>query len=145
MDIRLATADDKARWLPLWQAYLTFYQHALTDEVTDLTWARFLDPDEPMRLYLAWEDGRVLGFAALVVHRSTWARSHYVYLEDLFVDAAARGKGAGRALIKAVVDDGRAIGAERVYWVTHSHNATARSLYDQVADLPGLVTYTARM
>ncbi len=145
MDIRSATIGDKAAWLPLWQAYLAFYQHPLADEVTDLTWARFLDEDEPMRLYLAWEDGQVLGFAALVVHRSTWARRNYVYLEDLFVDAAARGKGAGRALIAAVVADGKAIGAERVYWVTHSHNAAARSLYDKVADLPGLITYTARM
>ena len=137
--------EDKADWLPLWQAYLTFYQHVLEDGITDLTWARFLDPAEPMALYVARDGGRMLGFASLVVHRSTWAGTNYVYLEDLFVDKAARGLGAGRALIRAVVDHGKAIDAGRVYWVTHSHNATARSLYDKVADLPGLVTYTARM
>ncbi len=145
MDIRLATKDDKADWLPLWQAYLAFYNCLLPDDITDLTFARSLDADEPMALYLAIEDGRVLGFATLVAHRSTWARLHYVYLEDLYVDEAARGKGVGRALIAAVVEHGKASGAERVYWVTHSHNTKARSLYDKVADLPGLVTYTAKM
>ncbi len=145
MDTRPATGQDKAAWLPLWQAYLVFYNHVLSDEITDQTWERFLDPAEPMALYVAVEGGRVVGFASLVVHRSTWAGTHYVYLEDLFVDETVRGKGVGRALIAAVVDHARSIAAERVYWVTHDHNATARALYDKVADLPGLVTYTARM
>ena len=145
MDVRQAKAEDKSAWLPLWQGYLAFYQHQLPDEVTDLTYARFLDEAEPMALYVAVEDGRMLGFASLIVHRSTWAQRCYVYLEDLFVGADTRGKGVGKALIAAVVEHGRSIGAERVYWVTHSHNALARSLYDKVADLPGLVTYTARM
>ncbi len=145
MDIAAARAEDKADWLPLWQAYLAFYQHDLPDELTDLTWARFLDPAEPMGLFIARDQGRAIGFASLVVHRSTWTASNYVYLEDLFTAEDARGKGAGRALIKAVVAFGKAIGTGRVYWVTHSHNATARTLYDKVADLPGMVTYTARL
>lgn len=145
MDIAYIKADDKAEWLPLWQAYLDFYTCVLPEGLTDLTFERFLDPAEPMGLFVARDEGRVVGFASFVIHRSTWARESYVYLEDLFTDADARGKGAGRALIAAVVGHAKGLGAERVYWVTHSHNTQARALYDQVADLPGLVTYTARM
>jgi hypothetical protein len=44
-------------------------------------------------------------------------------------------------LIEAVVARARAAGASRVYWLTHETNATARSLYDQLADRSGFIQY----
>ena len=40
--------------------------------------------------------------ANCVVHASTWSRQPKCYLEDLFVDPAARGLDVGRALLEAV-------------------------------------------
>ncbi len=145
MDIGYATAKDKAGWWPLWQAYLDFYKHPLPDEISDLTFGRFLDPREPMVLLVARDEGDIVGFAAVVEHRSTWARTGYVYLEDLFVAESVRGKGVGRKLIEAVIQHAKDQHCERVYWVTNESNAQARLLYDQVADLPGVATYFARM
>lgn len=145
IDISYARAQDKADWLPLWRAYLDFYQNPLPEEVTDSTFGRFLDPREPMVLLLAREGRDVLGFVTLVMHRSTWARTYYVYLEDLFVSEAARGKGVGRRLIEAVIEHARSRDCERVYWVTHAHNETARKLYDKLASDPGFVTYFAKL
>ncbi len=145
IQVSAAKADDKAAWLPLWQGYLDFYSHDLAPEMTDLTFERALDPHEPVFLVLARRGEAVVGFATFVLHRSTWAKTHYLYLEDLFVGEAARGTGAGRALVEHVVETGRQNGCERVYWVTQTGNAAARSVYDKVADLPGLVTYFARM
>jgi GNAT superfamily N-acetyltransferase len=62
-------------------------------------------------------------------------------LQDLFTDAALRGQGVGRALIAAVNQRARTGGAERVYWMTHETNATAMTLYDQVAEKPGFLIY----
>lgn len=47
----------------------------------------------------------------------------------------------GRTLIEAVYDRARAAGSPRVYWQTHETNATARRLYDQVAELSGNAVY----
>ncbi len=143
MDIGYATAKDKAGWWPLWQAYLEFYKHPLPDEISDLTYGRCLDPHEPMVMLVARDGGTVLGFAALVEHRSTWAKTGYVYLEDLYVADSARGRGVGRKLIEAAVEHARRRHCERVYWVTHETNAQARLLYDKVASRPGLTTYFA--
>ncbi len=52
-----------------------------------------------------------------------------------------RGSGAGRALIEAVYARADAMGMERVYWLTHESNATARRLYDQIAVNDGFVEY----
>ena len=38
IDIRQVTADDHAAWLPLWQAYLRFYNTELPEAVTQSTW-----------------------------------------------------------------------------------------------------------
>ncbi|MDV6329848.1 GNAT family N-acetyltransferase [Asticcacaulis sp. 201] len=141
MQIEQATQADKAAWWPLWQAYLTFYNHPLPDEISDLTFARCLDPEEPMQLLLAREDGVTLGFVTLVFHRSTWARTTYCYLEDLYVDERARGKGVGRALIEAVSDIARTQGAERLYWNTDFANTTAQALYNTLAEKTDFLVY----
>lgn len=45
---------------------------------------------------------QAIGFAMYFFNYSTWLGKHGVYLEDLYVDPAARGLGAGKALLKAV-------------------------------------------
>lgn len=139
--IRDLAAADRAAWDRLWQGYLRFYEAALPDEVSALTFQRLLAADEPMFCLVAERDGAVIGIVNCVVHRATWTKTHYVYLEDLFVDPEARGAGAGRALIEAVYARADALGATRVYWLTHESNATARALYDKVAKNAGFIQY----
>lgn len=141
VDIAYAQDADKAAWLPLWSAYLAFYSQDLPDDITDLTWERFLNPDEHMYLLIAREGNDVTGFVSFMFHRSTWARGGYVYLEDLFVSEAHRGQGIARALIEAVTLQARELGAERVYWITHTHNETAQALYDKIATRTDFYTY----
>jgi GNAT superfamily N-acetyltransferase len=133
MQVMPATEDDKAEWLPLWRAYLDFYKQVLDDEITDLTFARALESGENLNLLVAKSEGRIIGFATYVLHRSSWARDWYCYLEDLFVAEDQRGRGVARALIAAVAEAGKAKGAERLYWVTDEANKTAQALYEKLA------------
>jgi GNAT superfamily N-acetyltransferase len=139
--VRPLTHQDREAWLTLWRGYLDFYGASVPDDVTALTWDRLNDPIESMFGLVAEHDGAVIGFAICVLHRSTWARQHYCYLEDLYVGEDVRGLGAGRALIEAVYARADELGAERVYWVTQETNATARVLYDAVAKRTGFVQY----
>ena len=139
--VRPVQPDDRAAWEPLWQGYLTFYEATLASEVTDATWRRFFDPLEGLGALVAERDGRLIGLAHYLLHRSTWAPVCYCYLEDLFVEPSVRGGGAGRALIAAVEGAARQAGASRLYWMTHESNQTAQKLYNQVAERPGFVQY----
>ena len=141
LEIRLIRPDERAAWEPLWQGYLTFYESAVAPEVTDVTWRRLHDATEPMFALGAFRDGRLIGIVHYLFHRSTWTTGDYCYLQDLFTTPDARRTGAGTALIDAVVEHAREAGASRVYWLTHETNATARSLYDQVADRSGFIQY----
>ena len=141
LEIRALEPADRSAWEPLWQGYLAFYKTTLKPGVTDIVWARFHDPAEPTFALGAFIDGRLVGFAHYLFHRGTWSASDRCYLEDLFVAESARGHGAGRALIAAVVEAARVHGSDRVYWHTDESNQTARALYDRIATLSGFLQY----
>ena len=143
--IRPVTREDFPAWLPLWDGYNAFYgrsgETALPAEITRMTWSRFFDAYEPVHALVAEHEGRLLGLAHYLFHRSTIQIEPSCYLQDLFTDEAARGSGVGRALIEAVYRQARAAGCPRMYWHTHETNATAMRLYDNVAQKSGFVVY----
>jgi GNAT superfamily N-acetyltransferase len=141
IDVRPLRPDERDAWGPLWSGYLAFYETAEKPNVTDATWRRLHDPAEPMHVLGAFIDDRLVGIVHYLFHRSTWTTGDYCYLQDLFTAEDARGRGAGRALIEAVCERAKAAGASRVYWLTHESNATARALYDTLADRPGFIQY----
>jgi GNAT superfamily N-acetyltransferase len=100
-----------------------------------------LDTSFNLNGLVAEQDGVIIGFTHYLFHPATWAVGDYCYLEDLFVNPALRGSGAGRALIDGVKQAALAQGAAKVYWLTQTHNTTARQLYDAVATDTGFMHY----
>lgn len=143
--IRDAGPDDFAAWKALWEGYNAFYGRegptALPAAVTESTWRRILDPAEPVHALVAERDGRLVGLAHYIFHRTTTAIGPTCYLQDLFTDRPARGTGVARSLIARVCERAKSAGAARVYWQTHESNATARALYDRVAENSGFIVY----
>jgi len=141
IDIRPVSLDERADWERLWTGYLEFYKTSVPPQTYDVTWARLHDPNEPMHLLGAYVDGKLVGIVHYLFHRSCWTPGDYCYLQDLFVAEHARKLGLGRALIEAVEEKARGAGASRVYWLTHESNATARALYDKLAENLGFIQY----
>ena len=139
--VRPLKAEDKSRWLELWNGYLTFYETSLSDEQTELTWNRLMDSDYGVFGLMAEKDGAMVGITHFMFRPSTWAPKDYCYLEDLFVDPTVRGGGAGRALISRVIELAKEHGAGRVYWTTKESNAQARILYDSFIKVSEFVQY----
>jgi GNAT superfamily N-acetyltransferase len=146
MRIRDARAADEAGFRRLWDGYLAFYHVTLDPAVTDQTWSRILDPASPLSARVAVDSaGTVRGFAVWHHHIATWHLANDLYLEDLFVDPAARGAGLGRALLDDLFALARARGFGRIYWHTDEGNARARSLYDSYAPADGHIRYRLKL
>jgi GNAT superfamily N-acetyltransferase len=144
--VRPIRQDDFDAWKPLWDGYNAFYgrkgETALSPEITGTTWQRFLDPAEPVFALVAESDGKLLGLAHYLFHRSTTRVELTCYLQDLFTAEGARGRGLGRSLIEGVYEAARVAGVHRVYWQTHETNAAGRLLYDKVAKHVGFIVYS---
>lgn len=138
--IRPLRATDEADWRRLWAGYLEFYKANLPGALTDALFKRLLK-GEPHFAFVAEQNRKVVGFVHGLPHATTWSLDGYCYLEDLYVDEAARGSGAGRALIETVYAEADKRGLARVYWHTEEGNARARQLYDKLATLSDFVQY----
>ena len=135
---RLESAD-RAVWQTLFAGYNEFYGRTMPDEFFEQAWARF-QRDEEIHALGARLDGQLVGIVHFLTHASTTAPDS-CYLQDLFTAPEARGRGVARALIESVTEWARERNCGRVYWSTHESNATARRLYDQVAENRGFILY----
>jgi GNAT superfamily N-acetyltransferase len=140
--IRPLRPGDEADWRRLWAGYLEFYRRALTEETTRATWRALIAQDRPeMFGRVAEREGAVVGMLNAILHPNTWFTAPVCYLEDLFVDAAVRGRGVGRALIWSLAEEGRRARWGRIYWRTADDNFVAQRLYDGLARRSRWVTY----
>lgn len=139
--IRAIEQRDFEGWKPLWEGYLHFYREELDDETTRFTFDRMCNQSDGMFGFVAETEAGLVGLVHALLHPSTWTKDCYCYLEDLFVSTAARGTGAAKSLIEAVVTEARSRGAVHTYWHTQEFNGPARSLYDQVARLTSFRVY----
>lgn len=140
--IRPLEQGDHADWRRLWTDYLTFYKATASEEVYATTWQRlFTEGEYEPRGLIATVDGKAVGLTHYMLHRTCWTVQNKCYLQDLFADPDVRGQGIGAALIEAVGRAAAERGAAGVYWLTHETNATARRLYDRVANNSGFIRY----
>jgi ribosomal protein S18 acetylase RimI-like enzyme len=74
--------------------------------------------------------GAVVGYVRLGVPTKLASNSHVRQIHGLAVADAARGHGAGRALVRAAVQEARRLGARRITLRVLGHNTAARKLYE---------------
>ena len=86
---------------------------------------------ESPRLFcdIAEWNGEPAGFAVWFVNFSTFAGRHGIYLEDLFVRPALRGKGIGKALLVHLAKHCLANGWARLQWAVLDWNAPSIAFY----------------
>ena len=146
LNIRSITRQDYADWRPLWDGYNAFYGRsgptALAEQITAATWDRFFSASEPVHALVAEDEGRVVGIAHYLFHRSTTRLHDVCYLQDLFTSQQYRGRGVGRLLIQAVYAAASAAQSSRVYWTTQITNEAGRALYEKVAKHAGFIVYS---
>ncbi|KSB89393.1 GCN5 family acetyltransferase [Caulobacter vibrioides] len=75
-------------------------------------------------------DGEPVGVALWFYNYSTFVGRHGIYLEDLFVRPAARGAGAGKALLANLARRCVAENLGRLEWAVLDWNAPAIGFYD---------------
>lgn len=110
---------------------LAEYERALDEcHATEDALADSLFGERPAaEVVIAELDGAAVGFALWFHNYSTWEARRGLYLEDLFVRPAARGRGVGRALLEHLAGVAVARGCGRFEWSVLDWNAPAIGFY----------------
>jgi GNAT superfamily N-acetyltransferase len=86
-------------------------------------------PDVEYLLACADDDSPPSGVCQLRFRLSVWTAAPDCWLEDLFVEESARGRGCGAALVEAALERARERGCRRVELDTNEENDVALALY----------------
>ncbi len=101
----------------------------------DLLRDGFSDPKR-FHCLMAEFDNAPAGFALYFHNYSTWRGHAGIYLEDLFVRPAFRGKRIGKALLSAVAAIANSEGCPRLEWAVLNWNTPAIDFYNSLGAQP---------
>ena len=85
---------------------------------------------------IAYGDEAPVGFALFFHSYSTFLAKPGIYLEDLFVNPAARGKGIGKALLTRLAEVALERGCGRVEWAVLDWNTPSIEFYRRLGAKP---------
>lgn len=135
--IRPASPDDVPVILAMIRE-LAEYERA-PDEVhatEDHLHASLFGPAPAVFAHIAEDEGEPVGFALWFLNYSTWQGVHGIYLEDLYVRPAARGRGHGRALLSTLARICLDRGYGRLQWWVLDWNESAIAFYHSLDAIP---------
>ena len=131
MIIRKATKNDMPSVLELIQELATFEKEpdAVVVTVDDLVRDGF--SENPLfQCFVAEEENEIVGMALYYYRYSTW-KGKTIHLEDLIVKENKRGTGAGFALYKEIIKEGKAENVRRIEWNVLDWNTPAIDFYEK--------------
>lgn len=129
--IRKATKNDMPSVLELIQELATFEKEpdAVVVTVADLVRDGF--SENPLfQCFVAEVDNEIIGMALYYYRYSTW-KGKTIHLEDLIVKEIKRGTGAGFALYKEIIKQGKAENVRRIEWNVLDWNTPAIDFYEK--------------
>ena len=131
MIIRKATKNDMPSVLELIQELATFEKEpdAVVVTVDDLVRDGF-SANPLFQCFVAEVDGEIIGMALYYYRFSTW-KGKTIHLEDLIVKENKRGTGAGFALYKEIIKQGKAENVRRIEWNVLDWNTPAIDFYEK--------------
>jgi GNAT superfamily N-acetyltransferase len=131
LTIRPAISDDVPLLLQFIRELAEYEReaHAVVATEEDLLRDGFGPQPPRFRALIAEWNGKPAGYALFFGMYSTWEGKHGVFLEDLFVQEALRGRGIGKALLAEVARLARAEGCFGVRWEVLDWNEPAIQFY----------------
>jgi GNAT superfamily N-acetyltransferase len=127
--LRIAKKEDCPRLLELVHE-LAHFEKA-PEEVT-VTLKEFEDAgfgEKPVwKAFVAEANGLIVGFALYYIRYSTW-KGCRMYLEDLIITEAMRGKGIGKLLFKRLIVEAKELGFSGMVWQVLDWNEPAINFY----------------
>jgi ribosomal protein S18 acetylase RimI-like enzyme len=103
----------------------------LSTRTRQIAEAIFTNPPAAYAL-LAWDDGQLVGFAAYSFLWPAVGLTRSLYLKELYVVQACRGRGIGKLLMENLAEVAAKHACSRVEWTTDEQNRDAQAFYESL-------------
>lgn len=119
--------------LPLIAEYQRFYGIKHIDLNKNKTYfSQFVSNNKNGGLYMLVLDNKAIGFATIYKGFSSTRAEEVAILNDLYVQPNHRGLGFGEALVQYARKEAKAMGYQRLQWLTAQDNKAAQQLYNKL-------------
>ena len=142
---RLAAESDREVWIKLNREFMA-------EEIQDAdlwnntgetgndpfteTLRKARESEDLIRLMLFEENGKIIGFANLLIIFSIWSHGKAMIIDDLYITKENRGNGFGRSAITYIEEYARQIGCKRLQFQSELTNPNAMEFYKAVGYTP---------
>jgi GNAT superfamily N-acetyltransferase len=138
--VRSATAADLPALVPLFREMEVHYDGSAAApsgaEIRAALERHVFARESRIDLLVAEADGRLLGVAFVSILFPAQRCTPALFLKDIFVSAAARSRGVGLALMRAVARLAVGRDCSRINWNTARDNAAALAFYAKLSARP---------
>jgi len=132
IEVRRARPEEAPILLELIRALADYEKLDPPDADAQQRLVRDIFGDKPrLEAWLAFVDGAAAGYALTFETYSSFLALPTLYLEDIFVRPEYRGRGAGAALFRRLVEEARRRGCGRMEWVVLDWNRPALEFYER--------------
>lgn len=137
LSVRNATMDDAGVILQFVKELAAYEkaEHEVLATESSIRESIFSD-ESATKAVICESDGQPAGLAVYFFNYSTWLAKHGLYLEDLYVTPAARGTGAGKALLKHLAQVAVSRNCGRFEWSVLDWNEPAIQFYQSLGAKP---------
>jgi GNAT superfamily N-acetyltransferase len=132
--IRKATKEDCTSMMQLVHELAEYEK--MPQEVT-VDFAHFVESgfgSNPVWWSFVAETDKIIGFALYYIRFSTW-KGQRMYVEDLLVTEKMRGKGIGKLLFEALIEDAKKKKLNGISWQVLDWNEPAINFYKKLGDV----------
>lgn len=128
--IRAASIDDALQLSDLMAEHALYEEHDFIIE-SQLTTLQNLQ-NTPLHIFVVEQNQHIVGYMSLVKQYSTWDMDWYLYLDCLYLQKNARGKGLGKKLMACASALSESLKIKLIQWQTPIHNKSAINFYHQL-------------
>ena len=133
MKIRFAKPDDVEQIVALCHAHANFEKAVYNPAGKKELLKQYLfDSTKEIHCLIVEAQNRMIGYATFMKQFSTWDAEYYLYMDCLYLEAAARGKGTGQELMTRISEFAKEAGCREIQWQTPDFNKRAIHFYKRL-------------
>lgn len=134
MSIELKIADESHTdlLLPMVRDYHEYEQITLSDKKRKDALRPLLNNDASLgRIWLIYASGKAIGYIAICFGYSIEFGGRDAFVDELFIEEQARGKGTGYTVLKAIKEEAEKFDIEALHLEVAKTNSRAKRLYEK--------------